>query len=138
MFAHDARPIWVRMPTGNRRCSHRQRPLLDECPRLRVLITDDDPRVGVISITRLLGWAALVGGGLSGTVAGLLFLGPMLGFYGFGDQSPGPRSSGALELPAALVAPVAQRPATAAGLTAPPAGFALGGPSAAIVVNPVA
>ncbi|MFL5846859.1 MAG: hypothetical protein ACJ762_19420 [Solirubrobacteraceae bacterium] len=57
----------------------------------------------VLSITKLLGWATLVGGALSAALAALLFLGPMLGFYEFGAHPAGPRTTGAVELPAPLV-----------------------------------
>lgn len=74
----------------------------------------------VLSLPRLIGWAGLVGAGLSGIVAGLLFLGPMLGFYDFGSHDPGPRTTGSVDLPAALIRDVAnERPAALQGLGAP-------------------
>lgn len=90
-------------------------------------------------MTKLLGWAALVGGGLSGAVAGLLFLGPMLGFYEFGAHPPGPRTTGAVELPAPLVQrtpDTGSRPARA--LTSPLGTFGVVAPATATAGGTVA
>lgn len=67
---------------------------------------------------RVLGWAALVGGGLAGAAATLLLLGPMLGFYAWSEQGPGPKSSGSLHLPAGL-AQAARDRAAADRVTSP-------------------
>lgn len=83
-------------------------------------------------MTRLVGWATLVGGALSGAVAGLLLLGPMLGFYPLGAHSPGPRTTGAVELPAALVQRTAQQPARPAPARSPVGAATIGVRSLAV------
>lgn len=52
---------------------------------------------------KLLGWAALMAGSLSGLTLTLLALGPALGFYPWSAAQPGPRSAGAVDLPAPVV-----------------------------------
>jgi hypothetical protein len=59
--------------------------------------------VEVFSMRKLLGWAALMAGSLSGLTLTLLALGPALGFYPWSAAQPGPRSAGAVDLPAPVV-----------------------------------
>lgn len=75
----------------------------------------------VLPVRRLFGLAGLVGGGLSATLAALLFLGPMLGFYGWSNVGLGPRSDGAIVLPAAEVR-TAQVSRATGGLSLTPLG----------------
>ncbi|MCW2990894.1 MAG: hypothetical protein JWM73_1488, partial [Solirubrobacterales bacterium] len=86
-------------------------------------------------MTKVIGWAALVGGALSGALAGLLLLGPMLGFYGWDHSGPGARSSGSLALPAALEQ--ARSPATRSPLTAPVGTLTLAGGGTVSAFAPV-
>lgn len=67
----------------------------------------------VLPIRRLAGWAALVGGTLSGAAVALLFLAPVLGFYPLGSRDPGRLSAGSVNLPVAIEARSTQ-PAVAA------------------------